>query len=285
VVKTTADYPPDAVEAAKSVLVELVHILGEYRDDMVIVGGWVPPLLMPDSRGHVGSTDVDVALNHLAANDEAYARISTLLRGHGYEQDGKQPFIWYRSVEMDGGSVVVEIDFLAGEYGGRGRKHRTQQVQDLKPRKARGADLLFSGFVEREISSRLPGGSLDTVVVKVAGVVPYIVMKGAALSSRVKEKDAYDIWFTLSNYPGGVGAIATEFEAVAGHGLVLETIGALGAKFASPEHFGPASVADFLELDGDEADLVKRDAYERVQALLAALPSSGGERPGGSHQA
>ena len=171
-VESTADYPPDAVEAAKSVLVELVHILGEYRDDMVVVGGWVPPLLMPDSRGHVGSTDVDVGLNHLAANDETYARISTLLRHRGYEQDQKQPFIWYRSVDMGGDSVVVEVDFLAGEYGGRGKKHRTQRVQDLKPRKARGADLLFSGFVEREISGRLPSGSLDTVVVKVAGVVP-----------------------------------------------------------------------------------------------------------------
>lgn len=278
--KSTSDYPPDAVQAAKSVLVELVRILGEYRDDMVVVGGWVPPLLMPDSTGHVGSTDVDVALNHLAENDEAYARISTLLRDRGYEQDEKQPFIWYRSVDADGDSVVVEIDFLAGEYGGRGKKHRTQQVQDLRPRKARGADLLFSGFVEREISGRLPGGSLDTVVVKVAGVVPYIVMKSASLSSRVKEKDAYDIWFTLSNYPGGVGAIVGEFGAVAGHGLVLEAVSVLRTKFGSPDHFGPASVADFLELDGEEADLVKRDAYERVQALLLALTSSGGEQPG-----
>lgn len=278
-VKSAADHPPDAVQAAKSVLVELVHILGQYRDDMVVVGGWVPPLLMPDSRGHVGSTDVDVALNHLAANDETYARISTLLRDRGYEQDEGQPFIWYRSVDMDGDSVVVEVDFLAGEYGGRGKKHRTQRVQDLKPRKARGADLLFSGFVEREISGRLPGGSLDTVIVKVAGVVPYIVMKSAALSSRVKEKDAYDIWFTLSNYPGGVDSIAKEFEAVAGHGLVLEAASVLRTKFVSPDHFGPASVADFLELDGEEADMVKRDAYERVQALLLALSSSGGDEP------
>ncbi len=110
---------------------------------------------------------------------------------------------------------------------------------------------------------------------KVAGVVPYIVMKCAALNSRLKEKDAYDIWFTLSNYPGGVEVIAGEFEAVAAHGLVVEAVGVLGAKFASPDHFGPASVAVFLELDGEDADLVKRDAFERVQALLAALSGGG----------
>jgi hypothetical protein len=76
-----------------------------------------------------------------------------------------------------------------------------------------------------------------------------------------------------ANYPGGVETIAGEFAAVAGYGLVLEAVTALKTKFASPDHFGPTAVAAFLELDGEEAELVKRDAYERVQALLATLPS------------
>ncbi len=276
-VKSAADYPPDAVEAAKSVLVEIVHILGEYRDDMVIVGGWVPPLLMPDSSGHVGSTDVDIALNHLAQNDETYSRISESLGARDYEQNPKQPFIWYRTVEINGKPIVVEVDFLAGEYGGRGKRHRTQRVQDLKPRKARGADLLFDESVEREVVAQLPSGALDSVVVRVAGVVPYIVVKSAALNTRVKEKDAYDIWFTLSNYPGGASAIASEFEGLADHGLVAEAVGVLKSKYASPNHFGPTSVAVFLELDGEEAELAKRDAYERVQALLSSLPVDEGD--------
>ncbi|MCE5190193.1 MAG: hypothetical protein LLG08_00180 [Actinomycetia bacterium] len=121
---TQSDYPADAVEAAKSVLVELVHVLGEYRDDMVIVGGWVPPLPMPGSTGHVGSTDVDVALNHFAETDEVYARISESLRANGHYQDERQPFIWYRDVETGGGSVTVEVDFLADEYGGRSSECR-----------------------------------------------------------------------------------------------------------------------------------------------------------------
>jgi hypothetical protein len=39
---TRRDYTTEAVHAAKSVLVELVHLLGEYRDDTVLIGGWVP---------------------------------------------------------------------------------------------------------------------------------------------------------------------------------------------------------------------------------------------------
>ena len=40
------DYTAEAVAACKSVLVELVHMLGEIRDHLVIVGGWVPVLLV-----------------------------------------------------------------------------------------------------------------------------------------------------------------------------------------------------------------------------------------------
>jgi hypothetical protein len=271
-VTSRTDYPPDAVAAAKSVLVELVHILGEYRDDMVIVGGWVPPLLMPDSNGHVGSTDVDIALNHLAEHDEVYARISKALTANEYVEDESQPFIWYKEVSLDGVPVTVEVDFLAGEYGGRSRRHRTQHIQDLKPRKARGADLLLlDGIVERQVEGRLPSGAHDTVSVRVAGVAPYLVMKCAALESRIKEKDAYDIWFVLANYPGGSPAIVSEFIPFADHGLVQEAMLVLNNKFGSPKHFGPASVAVFLELDGDAALIAQRDAYERVQSLLSGL--------------
>lgn len=56
------DYTTDAVEAARSVIIELVHILGEYRDNMVLVGGWIPELLLQQSQdSHVGSIDVDLA--------------------------------------------------------------------------------------------------------------------------------------------------------------------------------------------------------------------------------
>jgi hypothetical protein len=41
---TYRDYSGDLVDAARSVLLELVRLLGEYRDDIVVVGGWVPPL-------------------------------------------------------------------------------------------------------------------------------------------------------------------------------------------------------------------------------------------------
>ena len=103
-----------AVDAAKSVLIELMHILGEYRDDMVLVGGWIPDLLIPTSlERHVGSIDVDVALNHRELTEAGYRMIGEILRQHGYTPDPQQPFIFRKAVR----GQMVQVDFLAGEYG------------------------------------------------------------------------------------------------------------------------------------------------------------------------
>ena len=46
----------------------------------------------------------------------------------------------------------------------------------------------------------------------------------------------------------------------------------LKGKFASELHAGPKDVADFLDIeDEEEIDMVKRDAYEQVQALLQLI--------------
>ena len=91
---TQRDYTAEAVSTARSVLIELVHLLAEYWENIVLVGGWVPELLLGGTENpHVGSTDVDLALNHLKLKDGGYKSIEDLLLAKGYER-GKQPFIF-----------------------------------------------------------------------------------------------------------------------------------------------------------------------------------------------
>ncbi len=159
---TFRDYSADQVEAARSVLLELVHLLGEYRDDIVVVGGWVPQLILPPGpKQHVGSIDVDLALNHRNLREAGYATIQALLLRRGYEQDPRQPFIFHRTVVVNGNAIKVEVDFLAGEYEGTGRKHRTQPVHEGRARKARGCDLAFDLYVETDLEGELPEGGRD----------------------------------------------------------------------------------------------------------------------------
>ena len=93
---TFRDYSGDLVEAAHSVLLELVRLLGEYRDDLVVVGGWVPQLILPaQPLKHVGSIDVDLAFNHRNLQDAGYATI----------QKHRQPFILHRTVSVGGNPI------------------------------------------------------------------------------------------------------------------------------------------------------------------------------------
>lgn len=106
--------------------------------------------------------------------------------------------------------------------------------------------------------------------VNVIAVVPYIVMKTAAMG-RGKAKDAYDIYFLIKHYPGGAESVSSLFEHVKDTKTISDMKKKLSDKFASVEHAGPADVADFLETENEERELIKRDAYEQIQALITRI--------------
>jgi predicted nucleotidyltransferase len=122
------------------------------------------------------------------------------------------------------------------------------------------------------IEGQLPEGGRDKASIRVSSVVAFLVMKGMALHDRLKEKDAWDIYFTLINYPGGLDALAGEVRLHRDNGLVREGFRRIAEKFASPKHVGPKFVADFEDIQEQEARAIRmRDAYERVRHLLEAL--------------
>ncbi|MGD0836813.1 MAG: hypothetical protein ABSB49_09245 [Polyangia bacterium] len=270
---TKKDYDTLQVDAARSVLLELVRLLAEYRDDIVVVGGWVPALLIPqDRKPHIGSTDVDLALNHRTLTGPGYKTICRLLEGRGYTQDKRQPFVFWRTVKVGDKEIVVEVDLLAGEYEGTGKTHRTQSVQDVRARKARGCDLAFQIPARIAIEGNLPGGARDSATVCIASIVPFLVMKGMALATRLKEKDAWDIYYCVRWYPGEPAVLVDVCREHIKNGLVKEGFKNIAEKFASPDHTGPTFVADFEEISDLEARAVtKRDAFERVQYLLQGV--------------
>jgi hypothetical protein len=271
-VVTQSDYNRETVEAARSVLLEIVRVLSEYRDNIVLIGGWVPLFLCTSpEEPHVGSMDIDLALDHRELTEAGYRTIQQLLVERGYEQ-GPQPFIFYRQVAVGGRQVRVEVDLLGGEYGGTGRGHRTQKVQDIRVRKARGADLAFDSPVETTIEGTLPSGVKDTVKLRVASLVPFIVMKSIALDERLKEKDSWDIYYCIRNYPAGAGGVATAFAPHIDHGLVKEGLTLLAKYFDSVDGVGPSHVADFAEVsDAEERARIRRDAFEQVRYVLDQL--------------
>jgi hypothetical protein len=125
---------------------------------------------------------------------------------------------------------------------------------------------------EVTIEGSLPSGALDSARVRVASIVPFLAMKGMALDDRLKAKDAWDVYYCLRNYPGGLESVVPEFRPHTGHALIREGLRKISGKFASPDHFGPRAVADFEGLtDADERAVRQRDAFERVDYLLVEL--------------
>lgn len=204
--------------------------------------------------------------------DEGYQNMSRILQKNGYEEHSKKYFSFVKTVIVDGISYDVDVDILAGMYGGTQPKRRSQHVQGIKALKATGGNFAFE-FPAQKISveAERPDGAIDVANVSVVAVVPYIIMKTAAMG-RGKAKDAYDIYFIIKHYIGGVRELTKEFEPVRGKNIVKEANDKLAGKFASENHAGPKDVADFMDLEDEESiEMTKRDAYEQVQALLKLI--------------
>ena len=110
------DYSDRQVEAAHRVLMDVGQVLNSFHDTIVVVGGWVPDLLLPDARPeHVGSIDVDLALDAAKLNDGRYAELLKLLLDTQRYKPGDKLFQLMTYVNLQDGEapVRVDVEFLA----------------------------------------------------------------------------------------------------------------------------------------------------------------------------
>lgn len=269
--RSQTDYSLGQKEAAQRVLIEIANLLSDFKEDMLVIGGWVPDLLFPN-QGHIGSIDVDVLFNHKNLVESTYENIERILLRNGYKKHPDKYFTFVREVSIGEDLYVVDLDILAGKYGGTSDEKRSQHFQGLKALKATGGNFAFDvPSIKVKVEARRPDGAIDTASINVISIVPYFVMKTAALG-RGKPKGAYDIYFCIKNYAEGIERLAGEFREFLKLRLVREMLEKLEEKFASTEHSGPVDVAVFQEIsDEEEIAMIKRDAYEHVNRLIELL--------------
>ncbi len=259
-------------------MLELWSILGAYRDTLTLVGGSTPPLLIGDvpSDPYSGTLDVDLIVDPLGIPESTYRGIAERLRERGYWQGSspKQPFQWFREVEIDGLPITVEVDLLAPPTARTGPSHRHEQIEgEPLARRTVGAELARDAYVERAISGQLPDGRPNRVVIRIATTALVLVLKALAMAERDKPKDAYDLDYLLAHTPGGVDAVAAEFAELPSTEPVRRALAILAEKFESLDAYGPASVASYrrLALGSPEADAVQAATFARLQRLLGLL--------------
>ncbi len=267
-----------------SVYLEMMTILGAYRDALVLVGGWAPYFILErfgqgeSDFQHMGSVDVDIAIDHRQVSPDQYSSIMDRLERHGYRQRLDRlgdpiPFIFERMVKSGTGRErAIHVDFLAGEYEGTGRSHRHQRVQrDLLARKARGCDVVFDHCFDHELRGTLPDGAKNVVQVKIADIVGCLTTKGITLDERDHEKDAYDIYSVIAHYAGGPAGAARAVRPHMRDTLVREGVGTIAGKFETIRSIGPQRVGRFLASDSAEMERITADVFVSVREFIQAV--------------
>jgi hypothetical protein len=181
------------------------------------------------------------------------------------ETGQEQSFRWSRDVD----GIEVLLEFFCpvgnGQAGTVLRNPGGEVGSKISAIRMSGAELVaLDAFTVRLSGETLDhGGIQEGTEVHVANLLPFLVLKAFALEERVKDKDAYDIVWTLNAFPGGVeGAVQALVQSpVFGHPDVAKAIGFLRRNFQSIEHRGSAQYARFERTGDSEEERVNLRRY------------------------
>lgn len=268
------DYSDRQVEAARRVLVDLGQVLAAFTDCMVVVGGWTPDLLMPEAdEPHVGSIDVDLALDAAKLNEGRYAELLKLLMDTRRYRQGEKDFQLIVDVDLQDGEkpVQVEVEFLAPKEV-KLKKNKPKLLPGFRVLQADGCGVAFHAPVALKMDGRNVRGATNKVSLRVASLPDFLVMKAYALGGRDKPKDAYDLCYCLENAPGGMAALAADWKARLAEKEVARAVEILREKFASVDSFGPQQLVEFhAAVDDESRAMAARRGFELVQTFLSLL--------------
>jgi hypothetical protein len=260
----------DPTSASRAVLIEVLNVLGVFRDKIVLVGGWVPDLLYPNS-GHIGSLDVDLAVSQDAIGASAYESIRMRMIEAGYEHHA-YPARFTKLVA--GVKEPIKVDLVGGQYGA-GKKTQAIQVNELGLNTLRGLDLAFDVCQDIEIPGTMPDGTQNIVRARIVRPEGYILIKAFALEERMKEKDAYDVHFTLVHYRPTIESLAERVRVLLSNGLAREGYEILKRKFGELNAVGPTWAARLAQEQGGDFEQSQRSAFEYAQALFRGVAEGG----------
>lgn len=120
---TASGYGPEFLVRARRTCLHVATVIGDMTDEVVLVGGLVPSLIVPQEslppggEAHVGTLDVDVGLGLGLLDAGRYQELSERLRRAGFGPDEneagrrtRQRWVWKES-------RGVSLDFLVPPSG------------------------------------------------------------------------------------------------------------------------------------------------------------------------
>jgi hypothetical protein len=273
---TSADYPPENTLRIRKATLTVATILGDYIEDIVVVGGLVPSLLIPQTElpagaeNHAGTLDLDLGLDLAILNDQRYKGIAQHLRRAGFYPDTKEGGNGVRQRWTHGQDSLVKIEFLIPPVSQEADPGRLQSLeQDLAAFITDGLEIAF----RNRVNVRLEGTTLfDESVsreIPVCNPGAFVVLKALALKNRGDFKDAYDLYYVTRNYGKGVEDVAAYLAPLVETRFGQKAIDILKEDFHDERALGPMRVARFAT--GDEDPAMQADVVGFISDLLQEL--------------
>lgn len=274
--KHASDYDSQQVELVRSACLYVATRLGDMMDDLVIVGGLVPTLIVnqttlsKDVAAHVGTLDLDVGLQLALLEEGRYRKLTERLRDAGFKMDTNDDGNTTRQRWRITHAETVTVDFLiqpslATDKGGRLRNIEPDFAAIIAP----GLKLAFQDRKRVTIEGRTLFGEKASREVWVCDAGAFVVLKALAFDGRGENKDTYDLYYVIRNYGVGVDDVAAKLRPLLGEADAQKALSILRRDFLDPESVGPRRVADFVR-GAPEAEL-QADVVGFVSQLLDRL--------------
>ena len=288
-------YSDDYLEFCERTLVTLLRRLGPWKRGIYLVGGLVPIYLIGPSseeeerEGYMGTQDIDIVLDVAMFGEiDAYKRLEQNLKDAGFkrvtkqtEEDDVTPEHWRWSREI-APNVTVVVDLLQdAEPDQSGRVGPLPKERRLSALGIQGAHLAIQDYVPVRLKAELlDGGGITEETIRVANIVPFVVLKALAYDDRGEPKDANDLIYCLQYYKEGPASVAKAFaesmRASPGEPLIPRAVEILRSCFASDnstvgeQKDGPVSYARF-QYDPARYDQNRLAATAVVEQFLTEL--------------
>ena len=271
--KRASEYKSEQAELVKATCLYVATKLGDMMDDLVIVGGLVPSLLIDhdalptDVAPHVGTMDLDVGLQIALLDEGRYRQLSERLRDAGFAMDTNDAGNPTRQRWAITSSGTVTVDFLIqptreGDKGGRLRDLEPDFAAIIAP----GLRCAFRDHQTVTLKGTTLFGEKATRDIWVSGAGAYVVLKALAFDSRGENKDAYDLYYVVRNFGTGPADVAAKLRPLLDDPESQRALAVLRRDFSEVDAVGPMRVAAFVL--GTRDDTLQAEVVNFVAQLL-----------------
>jgi nucleotidyltransferase AbiEii toxin of type IV toxin-antitoxin system len=271
--KTAAGYSAGQLQIVRATCLSLASILGDLLDDLVVVGGLVPSLLIDTKASredpHVGSLDVDVGLEVAMLDTGRYRTLAERLRGRDFEPDKNEQGNPTRQRWTHRTFKSVKVDFLMAPVGASAPGTLQDLEADLAAVVTPALPLAFRDHQRVRLVGRTLDDETITRDIPVCGAGAFLALKALAFRNRGENKDAYDLWYLLSHFGNSVEDVGARLRPLLDDSNAREAVRVLGEDFATLDAHGPRRAAEFLSRSGDDAFCA--DVAGLVSRLLRSL--------------